>query len=130
MGIGAWISKEEHKIVAFFKQEEADVVHFLTPLVKQILDAAQALGKETLSEGVAVILNAATKAATTAATATGDKVAVAEAAFLDVVKTDGVTVIHNAEAGAIKAAVAVLQTAKSDPSVVAVVPTVPTPVVV
>lgn len=92
--------------------EEAIVIDYFGPLIKQIVAAGEALGKVTIEAGIQVILDAATAAATSAATATGDKVAAAEAAFIATASSEGVTAIHNAEAGAIKAAVAIIQTAK------------------
>lgn len=94
----SWFKDEEAKIVAWFTNEEAIVIKFFEPLVKSIVAA-----------GGQTVLDAAMAAATAASTASGDKVAAAEAAFVTTGTAEGLTVVHNAEAGAIKAAVAVLQ---------------------
>lgn len=94
----SWFTDEEAKIAAWFTSEEAVVLKFFEPLIKSVVAA-----------GGKVILDSAMAAATAASTASGDKVAAAEAAFLATGASEGLTVVHNAEAGAIKAAVAVLQ---------------------
>lgn len=111
MTFSSWIKDEVTVVENWFTDEEAGVVKFFGPLVQQIIAAGAALGKATVADGVKVILDGAMSAATSAATATGDKVATAEAAFVSTVSTEGLTVVHNAEAGAIKAAVAIIQSA-------------------
>ena len=109
MTIGTWLTAEEAalaqlategeaKVAAVFTSEEAIIVQFFGPLIKSIIAA-----------GGQVVLDSAMAAATAASTASGDKVAAAEAAFVAQGTSEGLTVVHNAEAGAIKAAVAVLQ---------------------
>ena len=112
MSIGTWIKTEEEKIAAVFTNEEAAIMQFLAPLGKQILAAAKALGTSTVQEGVQVILNSAIQAAQAGAQAQatgGNAVTAAETAFVSTATAQGITVIHNAEAGAIKAAVAIVQ---------------------
>lgn len=111
MTIGTWFAEEEAKVGAWFTNEEAQLIQFFGPLFKQIIAAGEALGKQTIQQGVQVILDAATKAVTTAASAPAGSniVQVAEQTFLATAQSEGVIVIHNAEAGAIKAAVAIAQ---------------------
>lgn len=96
---------------SWFSDEEKQILEFLAPLVKQIRDEALKLGNDNVQAGLAIIENAALAAATAAVSAPpGTQVAAAEAAFLQIAATQGVTAIHNAEAAAIKAAVAIIQT--------------------
>lgn len=111
--VGAWFSTEEQKILTLFSHDEAVVMQFLSPLATQIIAAAKALGKETITEGLQVLLGAAQVAAAAGATAelTGqDPIKAAETSFLETTSAQGITVLRNAEAGAIKAAVAIAQT--------------------
>ena len=99
MSIGTWFATEEGKLAAWFTDEEAIVLKFFGPLVKQIVAA-----------GGQVVLDSAMAAATAATSApAGTQVAAAEAAFLTTAAGEGLTTLHNAQSGAIKAAVAVLQ---------------------
>lgn len=99
MSIGTWFAAEETKIAAFFTDEEKLVVEFFEPLIKSIVAA-----------GGQVVLDSAMAAAKAAEGApSGTRVQAAEAAFLTTSAGEGMTVVANAQAGAIKAAVAVLQ---------------------
>jgi hypothetical protein len=109
-----WVSEEITEIEAKFTSEEAAVMKFLAPLGAQILAAAKALGKESIKEGIEVLKSSATLAVAAGAAAEasgGDAIKAAEEAFLGSAGAGGATVIHNAEAGAIKAAVAIAQAA-------------------
>jgi hypothetical protein len=112
-----WIANETNQITTIFTTDEAAVMKFLAPLGQQILDAAKALGKATVQEGLQVLVSGATQAvaAGTAAEASGgNPVTAAETAFLTTAAAGGATVLHNAQAAAIKAAVAIAQSAVAD----------------
>jgi hypothetical protein len=95
---------------SLFSNEEKAVLEFFAPLIKQVKDEAVKLGKGELEAGLRILKDAALQAAMAAAVAPpGTKVAIAEATFLRVGISEGITEIHNAEAGAIKAAVAIVQ---------------------
>lgn len=97
--VGWFISKEQQKLNEFFG-----------PLINQVKEAALKVGKENLDVGLDILKEAALAAALSAATAkTGEKTKAAEKVFLDIVKAKGLVAIHNAEAGIIKAAVAMIQ---------------------
>ena len=106
---------------SWFSNEEKQILEFFSPLIKQVRDESMKLGGDNLEVGFQILKNAALAAATAAITAPpGTQVAMAEAAFLEVAATQGVAAIHNAEAAAIKAAVAIIQT--QIPGVVVSVP--------
>jgi len=111
-----WFTDAEKKVVSkvssLWSNEDAALLAFMTPLLQQIKATALQLGKDNLQAGIGVLQNAAVTAAVAAATAPPgtNKVTAAEAAFLQAVASQGITVIHNAEAAAIKAAVAMIQT--------------------
>lgn len=109
MTIGTWITQEEGKIASWFTDEEHALIQYFGPLFEQILAQAEVLVKDDAEAGLKVLIDAATAAVGAAATAK-DKVGAAEAAFVKILTTEGVDAIHNAEAGLIKAAVAVIQT--------------------
>ncbi len=111
-----WFANETNVVSAAFTSDEAAVMKFLAPLGAQILAAAKALGKSTVQEGLQVLVSGATTAvaAGVAAEASGQNpVPAAEAAFLSTEAAGGATLLHNAEAGAIKAAVAIAQSASA-----------------
>lgn len=97
---------------AEFETDEQAVMAFLAPLGAQILAAAKALGKADVQAGLQVIVDAAKSGAaagTQALLSGANPVPAAESAFLTTGEAEGITAIHNAEAGAIKAAVAIEQ---------------------
>ena len=111
------IAKIENWVTDEFTTDEQAVMAFLAPLGSQILAAATALGKTTVQEGLQVIKDtaaAAVAAGATAAATGGNAVAAAEAAFVSVGTSEGLTAVKNAEAGAIKAAVAIAQSAVAE----------------
>ncbi len=96
---------------------EQEVIDFLTPLGQQIQATALTLGKQDLTAGLKVLKDAVTTAVAAGATAaaTGaSPVAAAEAAFLTTGAAEGQTALNNAEAGAIKAGVAIAQQAAAE----------------
>ena len=112
MSLSTFIAKEVTAVEGFFTSEEALVVQFLGPLAMQIVAAVEALGKATFAEGLQVLKDAAmagVAAGAEAAATGGNAVTAAEAAFVATGSTEGLVVVHNAEAGAIKAAVAIAQ---------------------
>ena len=114
MSIGSWFSRVEGGFIKMFSNDEQAVIEFLTPLAQQIEAAVKSLGKATFAEGLQVLKDAAAQAVAAGATAAatgGNAVAAAEAKFLEVGASEGITAVHNAESAAIKAAVAVAQTA-------------------
>lgn len=109
-----WFANETNVVTAAFTSDEAAVMKFLAPLGAQILAAAKALGKSTVQEGLQVLVSGATQAVAAGAAAEasgGNAVTAAETAFITTAAAGGATVLHNAEAGAIKAAVAIAQSA-------------------
>jgi hypothetical protein len=98
-------------VVGLFTQEEKVILDFFTPLIEQVKAQALILGKDDLAAGFKVLQDAAMGAVKAAENApAGQKVATAEAEFLTILATEGLDAIHNAEAGLIKAAVAIIQT--------------------
>lgn len=94
----------------FIKPDDKKVIDFFGPLVEQVKQAALKVGKDNLDVGLDILKGAAMGAALAASTSpTGEKTKAAEKAFLDIVKGRGLDAIHNAEAGLIKAAVAIVQ---------------------
>lgn len=109
-----WMALEEAKVIGIFKSEEAQVIEWAKPLIAQIVASVEALGKTTFTEGLQVLKDAAEAAvqAGAATLATGNLEAVgaaATAAFIATGASEGLTVVKNAEAGAIKIAVAAAQ---------------------
>ena len=107
-----WIATETNIVGAYFTSDEAAVMKFLAPLGAQILEAAKSIGKATVQDGLAALVATATAAVSAGAQAAasgGNAVSAAEDAFIATGTSQGLTVIHNAEAGAIKAAVAIAQ---------------------
>ncbi len=130
MNIGDWIHTQENAVLGWFKEEDRAVINFFAPLMLQFKAAAIKLGKDDLAAGLKVLEGAALKAVTAAALAPpGTQVAAAELAFLTELASAGIAAIHNAEAGAIKAAVAILQsqTAVANTPAPVVVPVANTP---
>lgn len=110
MSLNTFLTNVYNTVKSWFQTEEAQIIEFFGPLMVQVREVALELGKQDLQVGLGILRDAALGAATAAATApTGSKVEVAEAAFLSIVTAEGITAIHNAEAGAIKAAVAIIQ---------------------
>ena len=104
-------------VEAEFETDEQAVMAFLAPLGHQILAAAKTVGKATVQEGLQVIKDTAAAAVAAGATALAagqNPVEAAEAAFIATGSAEGLTAIHNAEAGAIKAAVAIAQAAAAE----------------
>lgn len=102
-----WVESE-------FTAEEQAVIDFLTPLANQIYQTALTLGKQDLQAGLQVLKDsvATAVAAGTAAIAAGQNpVTAAETTFLTTAAGEGQTALSNAESGAIKAGVALVQQA-------------------
>lgn len=109
-----WVSTEWQALEGTFKSDEEAVMAFLAPLGQQILNTAEALGKATVQDGLKVIVDAskqAVEAGAVAAASGQDAVAAAEETFISVGASEGLVAVKNAEAGAIKAAVAIAQSA-------------------
>ena len=104
-------------VEAEFTTDEQAVMAFLAPLGQQILASAKSLGKATVQEGLQVIKDTATAAVSAGAAAAatgGNAVQAAEAAFISIGTSEGLTAVHNAESGAIKAAVAIAKSVVSE----------------
>ena len=106
------------ELETWFTSEEQLVMTEFQPLVAQIIASVNALGKATFAEGFQVLKDAASAAVSAGAAAalSGNPavaVSAAEAAFLTTGASEGITAVHNAEAGLIKAAVAAAQTASA-----------------
>lgn len=98
-------------VVALFTHEEKAILDFFGPLIEQVKAEALVLGKNDLQAGFQVLKDAAMAAVVAAENApAGKKVATAEAEFITVMAQEGLDAVHNAEAGLIKAAVAIIQT--------------------
>lgn len=122
MGIGTWfhnvgatvaapIEAIGNTILGWFSTDEKAIIDFFTPLLEQVRAQALIIGKNDLAAGLQVIKDAAMAAVIAAENApAGQKVAMAEAEFLTVAASEGITAVNNAEAAAIKAAVAIIQT--------------------
>lgn len=111
MSIGTWLTNIENKLMAFFSSEDKALIEFFGPLMAQVKEVAYELGKEDVQAGLQIIKDAAMASVVAAAAAPSDqRVKVAETTFLTVGAAEGISAIHNAEAGAIKAAVAIVQT--------------------
>jgi hypothetical protein len=111
LSIGSWFTNIENRLLAFFSAEDKAIIEFFGPLMAQVKDVAYELGKEDVQAGLEVLKKAALASVAAAAVAPSDqRVAVAETTFLTVGAAEGIKAIHNAEAGAIKAAVAIVQT--------------------
>jgi hypothetical protein len=115
MSIGTWFKDTQKTVLGWFTPEEAAILEFFHPLMLQVKAEALKLGKDNLQVGLNILKDAAISAAMAAATAPGDKVAAAETAFLTTGASEGIVAIHNAEAGAIKAAVAIVQSTQAPP---------------
>lgn len=97
-------------VVGLFTSQEKEIIDFFTPLIEQVKAAAIVLGKDDMQAGFQVLKDAAMGAVVAAENApNGKKVATAEAEFLTILATEGLDAVHNAEAGLIKAAVAIIQ---------------------
>lgn len=97
-------------VVGLFTSEEKEIIDFFTPLIEQVKAAAIVLGKDDMQAGFQVLKDAAMGAVQAAENApAGKKVATAEEEFLTILATEGLDAVHNAEAGLIKAAVAIIQ---------------------
>lgn len=112
MNIGTWFKSATNKVKSYFLPADQQVIQFFTPLMNQVKEQALILGKDNLAIGLKILKDAAIAGALAGVSAPpGAKVLAAEAAFLRVGVTGGITAIHNAEAATIKAAVAIIQTA-------------------
>jgi hypothetical protein len=117
MGLSTWLNNAKlavltwaNKLAKIFSPEDEPLLIFFAPLIKQVKEEALKLGKNNLQVGLDIMKEAAMTAATVAATApSGQKARAAEEIFIEILRTKGVTAIHNAQAGLIKAAVAILQ---------------------
>lgn len=111
-----WLRKIGDRVRSWWYSEEKEILDFFAPLMEQVRDAALQVGKDNLKAGLEVLKASAIAGVTAAANAPegSDKVKIAEETFLRVAKASGIEVIHNAEAGIIKAAVAIIQTATPD----------------
>jgi len=108
--ITTWFDHQKNAFLAWFSKEDKALITFFGPLMLQVKAVALQLGKNDLQVGLKILEDAAFAAVTAAVTAPpGTNVAVAETIFLQILIKEGITAIHNAEAGAIKAAVAILQ---------------------
>lgn len=116
MDIGTWFKTEEQKVAAWFSNEEAMLVQYFGPLFKEILAQAEALGQGDIKAGLQILTDATTQAVAAGVTAIASgtsAVTAAETTFAATVVTEGKTAINNAEAGLIKAGVAIAQQAAS-----------------
>jgi len=135
MAVGNWFEDTEKAIVAFFSSEEKLLLEFFGPLLEQVKNEALKVGLDDLKLGLDILKAAALAAAEAAegAPAGVDKAKLAEEAFVSTTKAEAQKVantvvasatglyqntVNNAEAAAIKAAVAIIQAA----TVSAVVP--------
>ena len=112
MSIGTWFAQEETKVAAWFSNEEAALVKYFGPLFKQILAQAVIIGKGDAAAGLTVLQDAVTSAVAAGAAAAvsgGNAVQAAENALISTGTSEGITAVHNAEAGLIKAGVAIAQ---------------------
>lgn len=112
-----WVSGEVTEVEDFFTSEEAEVVKYFGPLISQVVAQAKVIGKEDFAAGFKVLTDAvstAVAAGAEAATTGGNPVTAAEVSFVATVASEGITAVHNAEAGLIKAGVAIVQTAAAD----------------
>jgi hypothetical protein len=110
MGLSKWFNNLKAKFYKMFGPEDEPLLDFFSPLIKQVKEEALKLGKNNLQVGLNILKEAAMTAASEAALApSGQKTKAAEEIFLEILRTKGVTAIHNAQAGLIKAAVAILQ---------------------
>lgn len=108
-----WYDKIKTKVTSwFFKPEDNPILDFFGPLIDQIKAAALKAGKDNLQIGLDILKDAAIAAALEAQAAGpgANKIQIAEKAFLRIMKEKGFDAIENAEAGLIKAAVAIIQT--------------------
>ncbi len=103
-------------IKGWFQKSTVDdeIILFFTPMMHQVRDAALKAGKGSLEVGLKILTDAALGAVTAGLAAPpGTNVAVAEAAFIGIIVTEGIQEIKkitNAEASLIKGAVAIVQT--------------------
>jgi hypothetical protein len=111
MGLSTWFKKTKAKVKAWFaKPEDQAIIEFFGPLIDQVKAAALKAGQDNLQVGLNILKEAALAAVLEAQTSgSGNKVKAAEKVFLEIVKTKGIDAIENAEAGLIKAAVAIIQ---------------------
>ena len=114
MTIGTWIAKVEGGFIKHFTNDEQAVMDFLTPLAKEISATALTLGKQDVQAGLQVLKDsvmASVTAGMTAIAAGQSPVVAAETTFLTTAAGEGKIALSNAEAGAIKAGVAIAQQA-------------------
>lgn len=112
-----WVEKEEGVVAADFTSAEAALVDYFTPLFKQIEAQAIEVGKGDFQAGLQVLKDGVTTAVAAGVTAlaTGSNpVTAAETTFVTTVSTEGLASINNAEAGLIKAGVAIAQQAAGE----------------
>jgi hypothetical protein len=124
--IGKWFTDIESKFIAFFTPQEKVIIDFFGPLFEQIKQEALVLGQQDLEAGLVILRNAALEAVSAAEKAPDgtDKVKAAEEAFIKTTSEQGQVLantvasqaqdlvnknINNAQAAAIKAAVAIIQ---------------------
>lgn len=112
MNVFNWIGNEAHALWVGLSAEERALLTYFTPLFKQIETTAITVGKQDFQAGLQVLTDGVTTAvaAGAAAAATGgNAVAAAETQFVATLTTEGITAVKNAEAGLIKAGVAIAQ---------------------
>ena len=116
MTFQAWLAGEVQDVEDFFTTEEAAVFKYVGPLVSQVVTQAKVIGKGDFAAGLKVLTDSVTTAvaagAESAATG-GNAVQAAESSFLATGAAEGISAIHNAEAGLIKAGVAIAQSASA-----------------
>lgn len=114
MSFFTWLGKVKSYIRNWLASpEDAAIIEFFGPLIDQVKAAALKAGKDNLNVGIEILKEAAVVAVLEAQKSGADKVKVAEETFVRIVKERGIESIENAEAGLIKAAVAIIQSINS-----------------
>lgn len=131
MQIGQIWSTLVEFVLSWFKKDEKILLDFFSPLLDQVKEQALVLGKQDLEAGLILLQKAAMAAVVAAENAPGDKIKAAEEAFIAAIEKDGgqlaaqvkgqasglqQVILSNAEAAAIKAAVAIIQSQSTPPS--------------
>lgn len=131
MQIGQIWSTLVEFVLSWFKKDEKILLDFFSPLLDQVKEQALVLGKQDLEAGLILLQKAAMAAVVAAENAPGDKVKAAEEAFVAEIQNNGgqlaaqvkgqvsglqQVILSNAEAAAIKAAVAIIQSQSTPPS--------------
>lgn len=118
-------------VLSWFKKDEKILLDFFSPLLDQVKEQAMVLGKQDLEAGLILLQKAAMAAVVAAENSSGDKIKAAEEAFVAEIQNSGgqlaaqvkgqvsglqQVILSNAEAAAIKAAVAIIQSQSTPPS--------------